>query len=307
MNERILTGAADIGGTKIQVGIVDDTGKIYGEESFPTDCSGQSAEQAMGKIAEALQRLSGNMGVRLNELRGIGVFCAGPVDIAAGTIENPYTLAGWKGFPAAAYLSGKTGIEVKLENDANGALLGEVSQRKLYGRKVLMITFGTGIGVAFWDGKGLYRSGRYHPEMGHVIVSSKGAQCYCGHRGCFESRCSGRALNQRAADAGYGDFDELYRMAAAGEKAAEELLKEMLGDIGNGVWNLSVVFKPDSIILAGGFAANYFDMLEKAVCSDREGKSDFLEEFDVLSASGNRNSALNGVNILFGGNADEKI
>lgn len=299
MKKRVLTGAIDIGGTKIQVGIVDDQGEILTERSFPTDSRGRSAKEAMDGIYRVLQEQCGEIGIPATELQGIGISCAGPVDPCKGTIENPYTLSGWEGFPAAEYLSGMSGLAVRMENDANGALMGEVFLRKLQQKKVLMITFGTGIGAAFWNGKNVHRSGRFHPEMGHVIVSSKGEECYCGHRGCFESLCSGQALNRRAAKAGYEDFDVLYEKAGMGEEKAGRLLGEILQDIKNGVWNLNVIFKPDIIILAGGFARHYFEMLKEAILGDSKGKEDFVEPFEVFPASGAQNPALAGANMLF--------
>lgn len=299
MGERVLTGAVDIGGTKIQVGIVDHRGEILAERSVPTDCGGRSAAQAMDEIWQILKEQCGRIGIETGELRGIGISCAGPIDAQKGTIENPYTLGGWAGFAAAEYLSGISGLVVRMENDANGALLGEIFHGGLQGRKVLMITFGTGIGVAFWNGQTVHRSGRFHPEMGHVIVSSEGGECYCGHRGCFESLCSGQALNRRASEAGYEDFDELYEKVKGGEAKAQELLGRMLRDIKNGVWNLNIIFKPDRIILAGGFARRYFEMIREAILSDCLGREDFVEPLEILPASRELNPALTGANMLF--------
>lgn len=299
MMNRVLTGAVDIGGTKIQVGIVDESGNLLAEDCFPTDCGHQSAEQAMNRVADCLQVQCRTHGLRLSDLRGIGVACSGPVNPETGSVENPYTLPGWMGFPIVEFLSGRTGLEVRLENDANGALLGEVYRRKLTERKVLMLTFGTGIGVAFWNGRELYRSGRYHPEMGHVIVSSRNTECYCGHKGCFESCCSGKALNERAAAAGYADFDDLYGRALQKESGAERLLEEITQDLKNGIWNLNIIFKPDTVILAGGFSRKHFSMIKNAVLEDSMGKEDFLDRFEILPACENKNSALAGANMLF--------
>lgn len=287
------TGAVDIGGTKIQVGIVDSTGQILQEETFPTDVGRQSPQQAMEKIDRILRQQCAALGVEYNALQGIGVSCAGPVDPQKGTVENPYTLAGWEGFPLVEDLSARSGLPVRLENDANGALLGEIFVRGLQDQRVLMVTFGTGIGVAFWDGHAVHRGGRFHPEMGHIIVASDGDPCYCGHRGCFESRCSGQAMNRRAAQAGYADFDALYD-AAAKEQPAARLVEEITRDVQNGIWSLGVVFKPQHIVLAGGFAKRYFTMLRDAVLRDCAGKTDFIEPFAVLPALENRNSALVG-------------
>lgn len=298
MVEKVI-GAVDIGGTKIHVGIVDDLGNVLADQCFPTDADHQSGEEAMDKVADILSDLCSQAGMQLKNLRGIGVSCAGPVNIETGIVENPYTLAGWMGFPIVKDLSRKTGLEVRLENDANGALLGEIFQRNQKEQRVLMITLGTGIGVAFWQEGELYRGGKYHPEMGHIIVASDGPECYCGHRGCFESLCSGKAINERAQLAGYRDFDEVYEKACGQEKPASELLERILKDMKNGIWSLNIVFKPDTIILAGGFSKKYFSLIRDAVMEDCCGKEDFLNPFEMLPACGNKNSALVGANMLF--------
>lgn len=162
-----------------------------------------------------------------------------------------------------------------------------------------MVTIGTGIGVAFWSNGALYRSGKYHPEMGHVIVASDGEECYCGHRGCFESRCSGKAINVRAFAAGYTDFDEAYKRAQAGDKKAAELLEQILLDLKNGIWTLSIIFKPEVVIFSGGFSQKYFSLIRDAILKDSEGKEDFLSPFSILPACENKNTALVGANMLF--------
>ncbi len=307
MRENIWTGAVDIGGTKIQIGLVDRAGRILQEKTFQTNAGRQSPQKAMENIDRTLRKQCAAIGVDYKALQGIGVSCAGPVDAQKGIVENPYTLPGWEGFPLVEDLSARSGLPVRLENDANGALLGEILQRGLWDQKVLMVTFGTGIGVAFWNGRAVYRSGRFHPEMGHIIVASGGDACYCGHRGCFESRCSGQALNRRAAQTGYTDFDALYAAAVADGPAAQ-LLEEICRDIQNGIWSLSVIFKPQCIVLGGGFTKRYFQMLRDATLRDSAGKGDFLEEFSVLPALENRNSALVGAVMLFKEeNQDEEV
>lgn len=293
-----LTGAVDIGGTKIQVGIVDRAGNVLADGCFPTASGQQSADCAVEKIAKLLEEQCRCLGIDPKSLRGIGISCTGPVDCRKGTIENPYTLSGWLGYPVVEKLAERTGLCVRMENDANGALLGEIQRRGLTGQKVLMVTLGTGIGAAFWNAGSLHRSGKYHPEMGHVIVASDGDLCYCGHRGCFESRCSGKAVNRRAEREGYRDFDELYAKAASDERALR-LLDEIRRDLKNGIWTLNLIFKPDTIILAGGFSRRYFSFVKEAVEEDSAGKEDFLSDFEILPAFENKNSALAGANMLF--------
>lgn len=293
-----LLGAVDIGGTKIQVGLLTETGRVLGEESFPTDVTGRSGRETVQEIVKRLDALCTQAGVARESLLGIGIFCAGPLDTQRGTVENPYTLPGWEGLPLAGLLAEATGLPVKLDNDANGALLGEVFTRGLGHKRVLMVTLGTGIGVAYWNGEDLYRSGRYHPEMGHVIAASRGPRCYCGKVGCFESLCSGSACNDRAKAAGYPGFGEMLAAARLSEPAAKEALNEILQDFQNGIWTLRVIFKPEVLILAGGFGKAYFPLLQEAISGENENQEDFTGFSQILPESDVPNAALLGVCML---------
>lgn len=293
-----FVGAVDIGGTKIQIGLLSGNGEVLGVTGFSTDSRTTAGELAADKISRALVTLCVEAGVEKDALCGIGVFCAGPLDTERGTVENPYTLPGWEGLPLAKLLRERTGLPVKLDNDANGALLGEVYARGLSDKRVLMVTLGTGIGVAFWDRGDLFRSGKYHPEMGHILASDKGPVCYCGQRGCFESLCSGKAVNERANKAGYADFEDLIKHVRTQEDRANELLAEIMRDFRRGIWSLRVVFKPEILILAGGFAKQHFGLLREALNDPGDQLEDFTGIAEILPESDVPNVALLGACIL---------
>lgn len=297
MTDAILTGAVDIGGSKIQVGLVDGNGRVLCSDTFPTNSREQSGEQMVTQVTAALTALCHQQQVTLDHLQGIGVFCAGPVDTQTGCIENPYTLPGWEGFPLVHTLEKQTGRPVRLENDANGALLGEILLQDLHTHSVLMLTFGTGIGVANWHEGHLHRRGTYHPEMGHVLVAEHGPDCYCGQSGCFESLCSGTAIHRRAQQAGYADFDTLY--AKRNDEAARQTLESIALDLQRGLWTLCLVFKPDTVILAGGFARAYMDFFEEALSPIARQGGDFVPAFTLLPAYQNQNTALQAALLLF--------
>ncbi len=297
--ERSFTAAADIGGTKIACGIADEEGNVLAEESFPTATGEDGGEVSAGRIASTIRALAEKAGVDRREIRGIGLFSAGPVDPERGTVENPYTLPGWEGFPLTRRISELTGLPARLDNDANGALLGEVLLRDLAGKRVLAVTLGTGVGAAFYDGERVWRAGRFHPELGHVIASSGEEVCYCGRRGCLESRASGKAMNARAEDAGFRRFGGLVSAAKEGDPAAEALLKEILTDLKNGLWNLVLVFKPEILILAGGITGEYFPLFRDAIGELADGREDFVPPFRILPAFQQRNTALAGASMLY--------
>lgn len=292
-------GAVDIGGTKICVGIVCDDATILAKKSFPTITDENGGNQAIAEIIATLQSQCEENKLIFSELTGIGIVCAGPVNIQQGTVENPYTLPGWNGYPIVEILSQKTKLPVRLENDANGALMGELILRKAEQNRVLMITFGTGIGVAFWDSEKIYRCGNTtHPEMGHILVSLDGEHCYCGNRGCFEKQCSGTSLNERAQKLGFQDFDELYSLKNTDFEAAS-LIKVVKNEIKNGIWTLCAVFKPDLVILGGGLMKQYFEFAEETFSGIEKSKEDFVGNAKVVCANQTVDSSLVGTLMLF--------
>ena len=98
-----LMGAVDIGGTKIQIGLLSGNGSVLGVTGFSTDSRTTTGEIAADKISQALFTLCNDAGVDKDALCGIGVFCAGPLDTERGTVENPYTLRVGKGCRLQSY------------------------------------------------------------------------------------------------------------------------------------------------------------------------------------------------------------
>lgn len=290
-----VIGAVDIGGTKIMVGVADDQGKVLRHESFSTLLGPGGAESSLESIVWLLEKQRQQESGACPCLYRIGVVCAGPVDTGKGIVQNPYTLPGWEEFPLSRRLSEATGVPVFLENDANGALLGEVALRHLQKERVLMVTVGTGIGAAFMDRGILYRTGGgYHPEMGHIVVSSGKDVCYCGQPGCFENLCSGTAVNKRAAQMGYSDFDALFVSGQGGDRKALGLLLQIAEDFCRGLWNLCVIFKPDVVILGGGIMEQYYTFFSEKFLDFIQGREDFVGTLRVVRASTQSCAALVG-------------
>ncbi|MED9902792.1 MAG: ROK family protein [Lachnospiraceae bacterium] len=294
MSEQVI-GAVDIGGTKIMVGIADCKGHIACSQSFPTQLGDSGAENSLVQIVELLNKQRAQNFRETQNLSGIGVVCAGPIDTKQGIVQNPYTLPGWEAFPLSRRLSEETGVPVLMENDANGALLGEVTLRGLIEKRVLMVTVGTGIGVACMNRGKLYKTGEgYHPEMGHIVISSQGDKCYCGQTGCFESLCSGTAVNKRAEKMGFHDFDELFQYSKSGDIKAKEGFWHITDDFSRGLWNLCVIFKPEVVILGGGLMEKYYVPFSERFLEFTKGQEDFVGQLCVVQAKTQAGSALVG-------------
>ncbi|MCX6101406.1 MAG: ROK family protein, partial [Candidatus Bipolaricaulota bacterium] len=94
---------------------------------------------------------------------------------------------------------------VSLQNDCNGAVLGEVYDglgRDVADKTTLhlaYVTISTGFGVGAWDGGHLIlgKDGNAG-EIGHILVHEDGLPCGCGNRGCVEAYASGSGIARNA-------------------------------------------------------------------------------------------------------------
>ena len=255
----------DIGGTKIAVATVSAADGIVREATIPTN-SELGIASGVSRIAETLRRLLDQSGWSARDLRGIGIGCAGPVDRQRGTILNPHTLPGWEDGDIVSPLREAFGCRVRLENDADMALLGECHAGAGPGfDPVVMLTIGTGIGgAALVGGQILRGAAGEHPEMGHVPVDPRGPRCYCGENGCFESLASGSALAAAAAAHGLGDARQLFARAREREPAAEGILRDALSAMARATWTIAHTLLPERLILGGGLMDEHYDTFAAA-------------------------------------------
>jgi glucokinase len=108
---------------------------------------------------------------------------------------------------------------IVLVNDADAALAAEAWGGAAQGHKdVVMLTLGTGIGVAVWL-NGQARSGsRGLVEGGHMVVEKEGRKCGCGQKGCLEMYASATAVVWRANELGFRRRPGEARKEGVGEK-----------------------------------------------------------------------------------------
>jgi glucokinase len=256
-NTSSVTGAVDIGGTKIAVGAVDDQGRVLAKEEAPTAAE-EGFDGAMGRVVAMLQRVRKAAGV---ELRGIGIGCTGPVDPIAGVIGNVDFLPGWQGCNPVKTLADAFHLDAAMENDADAATLGEAAWGAGRGKSsMICITIGTGIGGGIWLNGALYRGvNGSHPEIGHHVIEPDGPKCFCGAHGCWEILARGPAIAERMqALLPAGDprrkgltAKTVCDLARSGDPQAHSEVAREGTYLGLGVANLVTLFAPEAVVLGG--------------------------------------------------------
>jgi glucokinase len=251
-----MIGAVDIGGTKIAVGMVDDTGKVLSRMESPTDPNRYS--DGIELIAHMLRRTAQRAA---GQITGIGIGSTGPVDPMRGEFGDVDFLPGWRGKSPVKDLAQVFSVQVALENDADAAALAEAGWGAGRNRtRLIYVTIGTGIGGGIvLDGK-LYRGvDGAHPEMGHHVIDPAGPECTCGFRGCWESLAAGPAMVtwlKRNAPEEYRDRDgitakRICELARDADPVAVHAVETEAYYLGLGLANLINLFTPDAIVLSG--------------------------------------------------------
>src|SRR5699024_2495353 len=112
----------DIGGTKVAIAIVEETGEVLEKSVIPTDLS-IKPEVMIQRIIEEIQKQIKEISVAEKDIIGIGA--PGPLDCKNGILTNPPNLHGWREVPIVEMVKEALSYSVTLENDANAAAVAE--------------------------------------------------------------------------------------------------------------------------------------------------------------------------------------
>ena len=259
----------DIGGGSTKLGLVSQDGKILASSRLGA-LPDETGDDFVQRLSVEIASLAGT-GCKV---AGIGIGYPGPIHPGnlSGGIGN---VPGLIDFPLAATLTAATGLPVRLENDATAAALAEARFGAGNGStRLLMVTAGTGIGVAMViGGAAMVTSGGCLGDTGHLIVDGHlDRRCRLGCVGCLEAFASAEALDDLAeaealrhpdgaiaVDAsrmgGKADTSTLIRCALDGDATAQATLSDAGKWIGRAVASWIHTFAPDAVVIGGGVMA----------------------------------------------------
>jgi len=243
----------DLGGTKIEGAVLDETGQILFRKRIDTE-QDQGYEHILSQIKKLYGILEKESGGGRHTL---GVGTPGTVSRVTGKLKNSNTLC----------LNNRLGVNdleilleipVLLENDANCFALAEAMNGAGAGKKVVFgVIMGTGCGG------GLIVNGQIHRglqglggEWGHMSIDPSGPQCYCGSRGCVETYISGGGLER----AFFESFSERVTVKVLMERyreayePARTFMAKFFSLFGRSLANLINILDPDVVVMGGGLS-----------------------------------------------------
>ncbi len=203
MDEKFIVGV-DIGGTWVRVAIctldlLERNIKKRKERTLK-----ESKYSISNSVCQILSEMLNENNINHEQILGIGIATAGPLNMEKGEIFNNSNL-GFRVIPLKDPIEKKfPGIPLYFINDCNGAVLGihffeaEDDEKD----NLVYITMSTGIGGGvICNGHLLLGKEGNAAEIGHGIVEPRSKfKCNCGAYGCWEAFSSGTGVQNRAND-----------------------------------------------------------------------------------------------------------
>ncbi len=240
----------DLGGTKVEVCVVDETRRILARERVPSEPS-RGRERVVENI---LGLITAAAGARPFEAVGIGTpGTYHPADdIMYGAPHTPlYEKPG-----LINLLRRRLAVPLVIDNDANCLALAEFfSQCHGVYRSVMAVILGTGVGSGLILDNKLYRGPHGNAgEIGHTTIDIGGRTCECGRRGCAEAYLSGPSLSRRFRELSGESLSphEIHLRYQQGDVRARALFEESFRIMGEVFANAVNTLDLEAIILGGG-------------------------------------------------------
>ncbi|MFJ2024911.1 ROK family protein [Streptomyces sp. NPDC087897] len=247
----------DFGHTHLRVAVGNLAHQVLAEESEPLDVDASSAE-GFDRAEVLVKRLIEATGIGPDKVIGIGLGVPGPIDVESGTLGSTSILPGWTGINPSEELSGRLGVPVYVDNDANLGALGELvwgSGRGVKDLAYIKVASGVGAGLVI-DGT-IYRGpGGTAGEIGHITLDESGPVCRCGNRGCLETFTAARyvlPLLQPSHGPGL-TMERVVQLAREGDPGCRRVIGDVGRHIGSGVANLCNLLNPSRVVLGGSLA-----------------------------------------------------
>jgi len=247
-----LVFAVDLGGTHLRMALVDHEGKIHRQLKRETP-KGDSPQY----VVEALVSTARQWSVDHVSPVAASILVPGAVDSNQAVVIGAPNLPSLANFGLKAELERQLGWPIFLENDANGAAMGEMWLGAARGcRDVVSVTLGTGVGGGvilkgeWWRG-----AEGSAGEIGHTTVDPfSELKCKCGNTGCLELFASATAIVRMAREVGLEESTAVavYEAGRNENELAQLVFKRFGMYLGIGLANLMSLIDPQIIVLTGG-------------------------------------------------------
>ncbi|HET6420711.1 MAG TPA: ROK family protein [Geobacteraceae bacterium] len=244
----------DLGGTKTEAVLLDPAGSVLYRKRTATP-SAEGYAPVLAATHELILETASR--VPRGKDFSIGVGIPGSIDKDSQLVRNANSTC-LIGRPLQKDLEDLLGRKIGMMNDANCFTLAESRLGAAQGYSLVFgVIMGTGCGGGIaMNGEVREGPNRIAGEWGHFPVDPQGAPCYCGNRGCVETKISGSGV-EAAFFAAYGrrlSMKAIVRGYREGDTACGKVFGQFLDDFGRCLGGLISILDPDAVVLGGGLS-----------------------------------------------------
>tara|TARA_X000000368_G_C22962640_1_gene681671 strand:- start:281 stop:1156 length:876 start_codon:yes stop_codon:yes gene_type:complete len=242
--------AIDVGGTKVDVGLVTSEGQIISRTRIST----LEGEKSLYERVEELARKE--VSKADVEPIAIGIGCGGPGKDTYDLV-SPLNISQWRDFPLRQNIENGIGIQTFIDNDAKALALAEgwLGAAKEHTNFIAMVV-STGIGGGIvLNGNLLEGAEGNAGHVGHVFVQQDTGQDALGVVGLLEGAASGSGIARR-----YGI--EPYNVSQEVRQETGVLVGRAIASVAN-LLDLQLAVVSGSV--AFGFGTDFFNTAQKTI------------------------------------------
>ncbi|WP_421858436.1 ROK family protein [Oceanicaulis sp.] len=255
----MLRLGVDLGGTKIEAALVDETGARLIQRRTPTPAA---YDEKLDAIAALVAQIEHEAGVSSPLPAGIGH--PGSLNPRTGLIRNANSTA-LNGRALDQDLAARLQRPIRCANDANCFALSEARDGAGAGcASVFGVIAGTGVGGGCVINGALVTGADGNAgEWGHTALPWITAEelavspaCYCGKSNCVEAWCSGPALSadhQRHTRQALS-AQEIANASAQGDATCQASLERHAQRFARALASVVNILDPEIIVLGGGLS-----------------------------------------------------
>lgn len=236
--------------------VIDSAHNILAEHRLPLPV-GHKVDTTMERAMVLINETMETIGISFEQLVGIGIAVAAPVDCRSGLIPIPGILPGWDNIDLVTPLTNAFHVPVVVENDSNCAALCEARMGAGVGiSHFVCVTTDGGAGAGI-----ISRDELYHGvtgmagEIGHIQVDPMGAICACGNRGCLDTVVNEqRLVSLLSVTHGDMTLEDLVQAAIEGDPGCRRVIADTAVRIGTACASLCISVDPQIVVVAGQLA-----------------------------------------------------
>lgn len=259
----------DLGGTKILAVVFNDQFEPIGRARKKSK-GHEGMELGLKRINQLIREALEDAKVTIDNVRGLGIGCPGPLDLEKRLIRTAPNL-GWENVPIADSIEAEFKIPVTVANDVDAGVFGEYKFGAGKGARCVVGIFpGTGIGGGcVYEGKILRGANCTCMEIGHIPLIPAGPLDGAGNVGSLEGMASRLSIAGAAAQACFrGQAPYLMEKAGTdvadirsgtladsvnnGDTAIADIIDHTCGYLALSVVTVVHLLAPDVIVFGGG-------------------------------------------------------